>query len=121
VGLRFRGSLVGSLAHGQVTAVDPVEGDGSGPRFRNCQTKENLTDVTTLCSGDHLRFNLIGGLYRLRIQGTGIWLSAIGTGKVIFDGAGSPATALSDGSYSLDDGPWLPLPADPTSLILVGP
>ena len=66
-----------------------------------------------------------GGLLRgsmvadVRVQGSGIYLSAVGHGTVMVDGAGDQGVA--DGVMSIDDGPYESLPDFATTFDLGTP
>jgi hypothetical protein len=105
-----RGAVIGSLARGSVTIKDPVEGDGSGPIV----TGEDFPPVeksedTTTWRGTRVRFRIIGGAFRVRVQGRGINLSLVGKGNVTLRGADTE----DDGIYSVNDGAYLPIPNIP--------
>jgi hypothetical protein len=59
--------------------------------------------------GNGFRFSAIGGSYRVVVWGSGIYLFAGGQGTATLQG--SSVYRRSDGSYSIDGGPFLSLPA----------
>ena len=127
VKLRITGSIIGTLVRGQISAYDPVNDDGSGPVLKNCTHREDLSDDTAtpndtklLCSGSNLRFRLIGGFYSITIRGVGIYISAVGHGKVTLDGTGDD-TGLPDGVFSINDGPNQSLPDSAKTVVLTAP
>jgi len=101
-----RGGVIGSFAKGSVTISDPIEGDGTGPVV----TGENWSKVrdatTTTWGGTRVRFRIIGGAFRVRVQGRGINLSLVGKGNVTLKGAGTD----NDGSYAVNGGEYSPIP-----------
>jgi hypothetical protein len=116
VTLRITGSIIGTLARGRISAIDPDASDGSGPILKNCSHREDLSDQTVdpndvrlLCSGSNLRFRLVGGFYNITIRGYGINVSAVGHGRVMLDGLGDD-TGLPDGVYSFNGAPFQSLP-----------
>jgi hypothetical protein len=119
--LNFNGSVVGRIAHGRILATDPILSDGSGVDFWGCDRTRDLTDTTTLCSGDDIHFRAIGGRYQLGVRGTGIYLSAVGRGSVTIDGRGDDPSVGYDGVYSLNDNGYKSLPNTPTSFSLLAP
>jgi hypothetical protein len=128
VSLYFNGSAVGRLQHGAIQVTDPVAGDGPGFEFSNCDVVRNKSDTTTnpndtikLCRGDNIRFRAIGGKYQIKIWGTGIYLSVVGHGYIIINGAGDDPNVDSDGTYSLNDGPYRSLPDLATQFTLATP
>jgi hypothetical protein len=108
--LQFNGSALGRVAHGRVTVTDPILGDGVGVTFWGCDKPYDLTDSTTTCIGDGIRFRAIGGKYRIFVRGSGIYLSAVGHGTVFLNGRGDEPNVDHDGAYSLNDGPYKSLP-----------
>lgn len=128
VWLRVNGSIIGQLARGTIRAYDPDTSDGSGPILKNCGYFADLSDSTpnpngkkVVCSGTNLRFRLIGGFYFIRITGIGIYVSAVGQGKVTLNGTGDAAAGIPDGSFSLNDAPYQSLPDYPKTYPLVAP
>jgi hypothetical protein len=126
--LNFKGSAVGRLQHGFVQVADPVAGDGIGFDFSNCDVEKDKSDVTTnkgdtitICRGNNVRFRAIGGKYQILIKGAGIYLSAVGHGYGVLNGAGDDPTIGSDGIYSLNDAPYKSLPDFATPVLLVAP
>jgi len=57
----------------------------------------------------------------IQLKGTGIYLSAVGHGQVGLDGRGEDPTIDTDGTYSLNDGPYKSLPDFGATLQLVAP
>jgi hypothetical protein len=133
--LNFNGSVVGRLQHGSIRVTDPIAGDGVGFEFSNCDVEKDKSDTTTnrndtikVCSGTNLRFRAIGGKYQVLIKGTprwdsasGIYLSAVGQGVAVLNGAGDDPAIESDGTYSLNDRPYRSLPDSPATLTLAAP
>lgn len=60
-------------------------------------------------SGSGFRFRAVGGVYRVVVHGSGIYLFAGGRGRVTL--LGSSAYPHSDGRYSLDGGAFRSLPS----------
>jgi len=126
--LNFNGSVVGRLQRGSIRVTDPVAGDGVGFEFSNCDveidrsdTTANRNDTIKVCSGTNLRFRAIGGKYQLVTRGSGIYLSAVGTGFAVLNGAGDDPAVDSDGTYSLNDRPYRSLPDFPATFTLAAP
>ena len=61
-----------------------------------------------------MRFRIIGGAFRVRIQGRGINLSLVGKGSVTLNGAGTG----EDGMYSVNSGAYSFIPDYPFSFVL---
>lgn len=136
VGLTFNGSAVGRVQRGAIQVTDQVAADGVGFEFSNCDVEKDKSDLTPtrtdtikVCRGTNIRFRAIGGKYQVVIRGakpaqlvaTGIYLSAVGHGLAVLNGAGDDPDVASDGTYSLNDGPYKSLPDLPTTLTLAAP
>jgi hypothetical protein len=101
-----RGGVIGSFAQGSVRIVDPVPGDGSGPIVSGDEWSVERNETTTTWGGTKVRFRIIGGGFRIRVQGRGINLSLVGKGNVTLNGAGSG----DDGTYSVNSDAYSPIP-----------
>ena len=109
-----RGGVIGSFARGSVTIVDPVDGDGTGPIVTGDDWSKERNDTTTTWGGARVRFRMIGGTFRIRVQGRGINLSLVGKGNVTLRGAGTD----DDGTYSVNGEAYSPIPDFPFSFPL---
>jgi len=103
-----KGALWGQMDHGVLKVVDPVVGDGQ-IYVSGWETKTVKDDdpKTTVYSGHDLHFRVTGGKYKLVFVGSGIDLTAVGTGVAQLDG---DASVLDAGSYAVDSGKWKPVP-----------
>jgi hypothetical protein len=126
--LNFNGSAVGRVQRGSIRVTDPVATDGLGFEFSNCDieqdksaTTTSKTDTIKVCRGDNIRFRAISGKYQIAIAGAGINLSAVGHGTLGLNGAGDAPDVFSDGTYSLNDGPYKSLPNLLTPFTLAAP
>jgi hypothetical protein len=116
--LKGRGTVVGRIDLGSVSVVDTTPGDLTEPLVFNCDD-ETFRGTATVCTGDHLRFRMIGGGWKIVIRGAGIDLSAaVGRGSVLLNG-----DTRKPGVYSVDGvdcrteaASCLPLPAEPTTI-----
>lgn len=118
--LNLRGGIIGRFDQGTIEITDPIEGDGATPVVRGCQLKITLGPKRTQCSGEvDVRFRLIGGLYRVRITAIGMDISVVGRGTAVLDG--SQFGPDQPGRYSLNGGPFQPMPDTPTRLTLGAP
>jgi len=118
--LKFNGSAVGRLQHGVIQITDPLPNDGAGVDFSGCDERDRI-DTTSICRGTNLRFRAIGGKYQILIKGTGSYLSAVGYGYAVLNGAGDDLNIPTDGTYSLNDGPYKSLPNLRTTFNIVAP
>ena len=103
-----RGAVIGSIANGRITISDPIDGDGTGPivtgdDFDPVEKNEN----TTMWRGNKVRFRIIGGTCRVVVNGRGVNLSFVGSGKVILNGRGTE----DDGMYSVNGSDYNLVPA----------
>ncbi len=81
---------------------------GFAPVVRGYQQKLQLGPKRTQYSGEGgVRFRLIGGLYRVRIDAIGIDVSVVGRGTVLLDGSGF---ADQSGRFSVNGGPVQSMP-----------
>ena len=97
--IQGRGGVIGSITQGRITISDPIDGDGTGPivtgdDFPPVERNEN----TTTWRGNRVRFRIIGGTFRVVVNGRGVNLSFVGSGKVTLNGRGT----LDDGTYSVN-------------------
>jgi len=95
-----RGGIVGSFARGSVVITDPISGDGTGPIVSGDDWQVDRNDTTTVYGGTKVRFRLIGGKFKVRVQGAGVNLSVVGKGQVTIRGKGTD----DDGTYSVNGG-----------------
>jgi hypothetical protein len=58
--------------------------------------------------GSNFRFRITGGLYRVVVRGSGLYLFAGGRGTVKLQG--SSVNPRTDGRYSVDASPWRSMP-----------
>jgi len=133
--LNITGTVVGRLGgNGFIRVTDPNPNEGSGFDFTGCDVTRDLSDSTRdlgdstlICKSNNgkgvVRFRAIGGNYRITIQGSGIFLSAVGHGYTTLNGAGNDPTwpGTFDGTYSINDGPYKSLPDDLHPFPLVAP
>ena len=112
----IRGVVIGRFDRGKIFIKDPYPDDGDGPAVWGCSHRRDLSDQTPspddlllVCSGTDVRFRLVGGVYRMKVVGVGISLSAVGRGVVTLDGRGD-GTGTPDGVYSINDQPYRSLP-----------
>ena len=108
-----RGALWGQMDDGTLKVLDP---DGSDKNiFVSGQDKPKVvtdTDYGKVTSyvGRDLHFRVTGGTYKLYFKGDGIDLTAVGVGVARL--AGDP-TALTTGTYAVDDAKWTIVPFFP--------
>jgi hypothetical protein len=93
-----RGSFIGYCDTCTIWVNDPDPTDGPAPTITNSEVSVDLTDTKTFYRGSSMRFRMVGGFWRVVIQGKGIDLSGIGHGQVALLGAGGS----NDGTYQFD-------------------
>jgi len=121
VQLNSRGSITGRL-RGRITITDANPYDSKRPVVYGATKTIYRNEKTVVYQGRNLRFRLIGALFTVKLDGRAIFLSAIGRGKGLLDGAGDPQNNIFyDGVWSLNDEPYRSLPDDPTTFELVTP
>jgi hypothetical protein len=115
VQLSSRGSLIGRFERGKVTITDPNPYDARRPTVLGAEVIVYRNAKTTVYSGKGVRIRIGGGLTHVRIEGRGVYVSAVGRGTGLIEGAGSvQAGVFYDGVWSLNDDDYHSLPDDPT-------
>jgi hypothetical protein len=115
VQLSSRGSLIARFERGKVTITDPNPYDARKPTVFGADAIVYRNAKTTVYSGKGVRIRIGGGMTHVRIEGRGIYLSAVGRGTGMIEGAGSaPAGVFYDGVWSLNDEDYRSLPDEPT-------
>ncbi len=122
--LTMTGSVLGRIDKGMLTITDPDRSTGD-PIVRGW-TWIKFRSATTVQYGSNgkkpLRFRILGGRFDLRIDGaTGAELSVVGRGRAMVDGAGFDELGLSDGTYSLNDSPYVTVPSIRSWLTIKAP
>ncbi len=105
-----RGALWGQIDKGTVAVIDPVVGDGA-VYVTGWDTKKPV-DTTFgytkwVYSGKNLHFRVTGGKYKLTFYGSGIDLTAVGSGTAYLNG---DENAIDAGYFAVDGGKWLAVP-----------
>jgi hypothetical protein len=113
--VRARGGILGRFDDGSVIISDLDPTDGRVPVVSGAEQFRFLPGGRTLYSGSDIRFRMIGGLFRVQVNATGIDVSAVGRGSAVLDASG-----FTDfpGRYSIDGGPFHPVPGHATTYTL---
>jgi hypothetical protein len=113
--VRARGGILGRFDDGNVIITDLDLTDGRTPVVSGADQFRIIGPGKWWCSGSDIRFRMIGGLFRVQVNATGIDVSAVGRGTAVLD-----ATGYTDfpGRYSLDGGPFHALPGHATTFTL---
>ena len=102
-----KGTVLGHVDKGQLYVFDWHPFDNVEPEVFGADKTVEKTAQLTVYTGTKMRFRFVGARsYQLRIVGTGIDVSAVGQGRVVLSGS----DAATDGQYSIDDDPFMPLP-----------
>ncbi len=116
VRLTLRGAILGKLGGGRLEVIDPdvacdqlsVWGEEDATE-REREARDGGKQVACVFKGKAIRFRLIGGQHELRIAGRGIWVSAVGVGRVFLRGS---ARRDPDGTFSINGERFASLPED---------
>ena len=92
-----RGGVIGRFDRGFVTIQDRTPEDAFEPKVWGAVREIGLGTEQERHFGQGVRFRLIGGSFRIVVNGAGIDLSAVGSGSVTLEGKGR-----FPGVYSLD-------------------
>jgi len=96
--LEARGGIIGRIDRGVVTINDLTPDDVFEPVVFGGTLTRELPSGAVVYRGANIRFRLIGGAFRVHVNGNGIDLSAVGHGLVALEGDGR----RNPGSYSLE-------------------
>lgn len=117
--LKLKGTVFGQVKNGRVQVTDFRPLDTNDPQF-TCRTRvRHIGARISVCKGRNIGFRVNDGRFNVNVQGSGIWISAVGHGPVVVDGAGDQGVA--DGVMSVDDAPYQSLPDFSTTLYLGTP
>ena len=76
--LNARGSITGRFEKGKLTVTDPHPFDAKRPVVYGASKTTYRGVKTTIYQGRNIRFRLIGAMFQTKIEGRGIFMSAIG-------------------------------------------
>jgi hypothetical protein len=100
VTVRARGGLIGRINRGTVTIFDLTPRDANVPVVSGDDQPVIAVGANGLrYRGSGIRFRVLGGNFRVVVEGRGIDLSVVGRGEGFLEGA-----TLDPGLYSLDGG-----------------
>lgn len=117
--VQARGIIWGRFLSGTLVIDDRSESHGRGPVVYGAEKIHELSPTRTLYRGEDVHFSLIGGTYKykVRVDAVGLDVNAVGQGFVILDGS----RFTDPGRFSLDGGPFQPMPSVVTRLPLGAP
>ena len=104
-----KGVLIGHMDKGWLEIVDLSSTDQWSPRVNGIPRGKIVT-----LRGKDVNFVVPGGRYKVTGKGTGISISARGSGAVVLDGDPDPVN--DTGTYAIGDAPATPLPTVTTKL-----
>jgi hypothetical protein len=102
-----RGTVIGSMAKGTIRIRDLGPYDNSIPQIRHCRLRYP-NSTTMVCTGKKISFRAVDGRFVVHLNGSGIFLSAVGRGNVTLTGAANPS--FPNGVMSVDNGPYQQIP-----------
>lgn len=109
VAIVARGAIWGQFDRGTLIVYDRSPQDGSTPYVSGAdQSYPTLDGSGTVYKGRNIHFRSTDGAYRFVFSGSGIDLTAVGSGKAYIDGN---IDAIDMGTFAVDDGDWQPVPA----------
>ena len=108
-----RGTIIGACDHCRVSIVDPSPDDGAPAVVNGAETHKDVSDTHDIYAGSDVRFRLVGGFFKVRISGTGIDLGVVAKGWCRLQAYDS-----NTGTFSVNDAPDRPLPADREIFVL---
>ena len=114
--LVIKGAAIGRVTGlGTIVIDDATPQDSFSPEVTGWDWHKDV-DTATKWVGTNMKFRAVGGTYKITIYGSGVYLSAIGQGRVV-SLAGLPDQTTGDGVYSFNDDPFRSLPANPLTQV----
>lgn len=108
--LSGKGVVWGQMDRGSLRVTNLSPFSGPQPLVSGAERKVTTDDPDVVVyTGADLHFRLTGGKYRFRFRGTGIDLTAVGSGSA--DLTGLPDLSGETGDYALNGGNWTTVPA----------
>jgi hypothetical protein len=114
---RGSGTIFGHIDQGRLFFDDVNSDDTALPQvFGAERTIPSFKDDSVMTYiGKNIRFRFFGGAYAVRLNGTGIDVSAVGHGTATFTGLGVPPDG-DYGDFAKDGGKFVPISAFPTTV-----
>jgi hypothetical protein len=100
-----RGTIIGACDKCRVWITDPSPDDGAPPVVNGAEDHDTVSDTRDLYSGNDIRFRIVGGLFKLKVAGSGIDLGVVAKGWGRIQGYDS-----NTGTFSVNGAPRRPLP-----------
>jgi hypothetical protein len=102
-----RGTIIGACDKCRVSIVDPSPDDGAPPVISGQERHVDVSDTHDIYSGSDVRFRIVGGIFKIKVSGTGIDLGVVAKGWVRLQ-----ASDTNTGTFSVNGAPRRLLPAD---------
>jgi hypothetical protein len=102
-----RGTIIGACDKCRVSITDPSPDDGAPPVVSGYEGHKDLSDTRDIYLGTDVRFRIVGGIFKIRVAGTGIDLGVVAKGWTRLQAADT-----NTGTFSVNGGPRRFLPAD---------
>jgi hypothetical protein len=102
-----RGTIIGACDKCRVSIIDPSPDDGAPPVVSGADGHKDVSDTHDIYLGTDIRFRLVGGLFKIRVSGSGIDLGVIakGWGRI-------QASDSNTGTFSVNGAAPRLLPSD---------
>jgi hypothetical protein len=75
-----RGTIIGACDKCRVSIVDPSPDDGAPPVVSNYDGHKDVSDTHDIYVGSNVRFRIVGGIFKIRVSGSGIDLGVVAKG-----------------------------------------
>jgi hypothetical protein len=102
-----RGTIIGACDKCRVSIVDPSPDDGAPPVVSGEERHIDVSDTHDIYSGSDVRFRIVGGIFKLRVSGSGIDLGVVAKGWGRIQGYDT-----NTGTFSVNGAARRLLPAD---------
>jgi hypothetical protein len=103
ISVKGSGLIYGHIDQGTLTVLLYKAADTSPPQISGATPR--IVGKAVVYSGSDIRFLFANGAYSIRLEGTGISISAVGRGTVTADGIGTP----QDGTLTINSVDQQPL------------
>ena len=102
-----RGTIIGACNRCRVSIIDPSPDDGAPPVVSGEERHKDVSDTQDIYSGTDVRFRVVGGIFKIRVSGSGVDLGVVAKGWGRIVGYDS-----NTGTFSVNGAPRRLLPAD---------
>jgi hypothetical protein len=102
-----RGTIIGACDKCRVSIFDPSPDDGGPPVVSGYEGHRDVSDTRDIYSGTDVRFRIVGGIFKIRVIGSGIDLGVVAKGWTRIQ-----ASDTNTGTFSVNGSPRRLLPVD---------